>query len=152
MQVHFTWIPLACTHIKPQHARRESHCFPVLHSVRLAEEVLFLSISQEGVSGRAYWILAACSPSWESLWPSLIEGTKQGELNKAGGVQRECTLNTNRSIYCCLLLFQSRSAKEISQQQKKHLSEEIIVVTEIRKPSSMFVHTLIAWHLESQWD
>lgn len=63
MQAHFTWVPLACARIKSQQACSESRHFPVLHSVRLAEEVLFLSISQEGVSGRVCRILAAHSPS-----------------------------------------------------------------------------------------
>lgn len=80
----------------------------------LCSRLLFPSISQEGASDRVCPILAAHSSDHLSS-----REAKQWDLNKAEGVQGECKPNTNRPIYHCLLLFQCRSAKEISQQQKK---------------------------------
>lgn len=97
--------------------------------------------------------LAECG---ESLLPSahlelsLLKGNKARGPQQGRGSPAGMHASYNRTIYCCLLLFQSKSAKEISQRQKKHLSEEIIIIIEIRKPSNIFAHTVIAWHSESQ--
>jgi len=91
------------------------------------------------------------------LQPTALTISLRGrQSNGTSTRERESRGNANLiqiglfTIVCCC--FRADQLKRFPNSRKKHLSEEIIILIEIRKPSSIFVRTVIARHLESQKD